>query len=94
MTAERCPVCDRVKAVALIGDNRETCQRDLPLDIRTFDMEIDCHRHAVDWRSRAMLAETRLAELHGRLKEGSAFRFHAADGTFRDWLALSPEATP
>ena len=69
MDAERCPVCDRVKATWWDGRD-DLCHRDIPagakgvctLDVCLRDIEW-CESHAVDWHARALAAEGRLRTL-------------------------------
>lgn len=76
---DRCPCCDRERCA---DDNDTDCQG---MCHASFGDTYDCDAHAVDWRSRALEAEARVAALEAAARR--VIKYAGEDG------AVTPGST-
>ena len=78
--AERCPHCDRDVVIvdSAMARDSSVCLR---VKSWTGDLTIDCHAHAVDWRARALAAETAIEPV---IRAANEFRLIFAIASMAD----------
>lgn len=78
MSTQRCPTCDRAECPCLSAfamDHVEGHRNDCP----PCAASDDCRAHAVDWRARALAAESRLASAPPEVEPTPGERILSAD---------------